>query len=334
MTQTTTSSEQRIRYGQVPGIAKPVARIVQGATMIGDPLNDAQSFALLDGAFALGGNTIDTAHGYNAGESERVIGRWMRGRGVRDQIVLISKGAHPNRDRRRLTPFDITSDLYDSLARLQTDYLDLYFLHRDDPAAPVEPVIEVLNEHRRAGRLRAFGCSNWGSHRIRAANLYARANGLEPFVASSPQFSLAEQVQEPWPNCITISGAAGEAERSWYAREGMALFAWSPLAGGFFSGRFRRDNLETFERELDRVCIRAYASEANFKRLDRVRIVAEERGLTVAQVALAYVMNQPMNLFAVVGPSGAERFRANVEAGAIRLTAQEMAWLDLKSDSR
>jgi aryl-alcohol dehydrogenase-like predicted oxidoreductase len=334
MTETTASTDRSMPYGQIPGIQKPVARVIQGSTMIGGDLNEAQSFALLDAAFELGCNTLDTAHVYCEGESERVIGRWLRARRVRDQMVIITKGAHHNDDRRRLQPFDVTCDLYDSLARLQTDSVDLYLLHRDDLAAPVEPLIDVLNEHRQAGRIRAFGCSNWSVERLQAANAYARSNGLAPFVASSPQYSLAEQVDEPWPNCITISGAAGEAVRDWYAREGMAVLAWSPLAGGFFSGRFRRDNLSTFEKELDRVCIRAYASEDNFKRLDRARILAEERGRTLAQVALAYVMAQPLNVFTVVGPSKGERFKANVEASTLRLSPQELAWLDLKSDSR
>jgi aryl-alcohol dehydrogenase-like predicted oxidoreductase len=106
-------------------------------------------------------------------------------------------------------------------------------------------------------------------------------------------------------------------------------------ASGFFSGRFTRDNLHTFgEREWDRVVVRTYASEANFQRLDRASVLAAEKGLTAAQVALAYVMHHPMNLFAVAGPSSGEKFRANVEACEGRLTPQEMAWLNLRSDSR
>ena len=324
-----------MRYGEIPGLNKPIPRVVQGSTMIGSDLDEAKSFALLDQVFELGCNAIDTAHVYSGGNSERVIGRWLQARGLRDKIVLITKGAAHSQDRRRMTPFDITSDLHDSLARLKTDYVDLYLLHRDDPSAPVEPIIDILNEHRQAGRLRAFGASNWSHPRIEAANAYARANGLESFVASSPQFSLADQIEEPWPLCLTISGPREAAAREWYAQTQMPLLAWAPLASGFFSGRFRRDNLHTFgEREWDRVCVRAYASEANFQRLDRAGILAAEKGLTAAQVAVAYVMNHPMNIFAVVGPSSGERYKANVEACHVQLTPQEMAWLDLRSDGR
>jgi aryl-alcohol dehydrogenase-like predicted oxidoreductase len=324
-----------MRYGEISRVDKPVARVVQGATMIGSNLDEAQSFALLDQVYELGCNTIDTAHVYSSGHSERVIGRWMQARGLRDTIVIITKGAAHSEDRRRMTPFDIASDLHDSLARLKTNYVDLYLLHRDDPDVSVELILDALNEHLRAGRIRALGASNWSHQRLEAANAYARANGLTPFVASSPQFSLAEALNEPWPLCLTISGLREAAARAWYAQTQLPLLAWSPLASGFFSGRYRRDNLHTFgEREWDRVVVRTYASETNFQRLERAMSLAAEKGLTAAQIALAYVMNHPMNTFAVVGPSSSEKFRANVEASEIRLTPQEMAWLDLRSDSR
>jgi aryl-alcohol dehydrogenase-like predicted oxidoreductase len=303
--------------------------------MIGSDMDEAESFALLDRVYGLGCNTFDTAHVYSGGNSERIIGNWMQARGLRDEVVIITKGAAHSDDRRRLTPFDIASDLHDSLARLKTGYIDLYLLHRDDPNVPVEPVIEALNEHIQAGRMRAFGASNWSHRRIEAANAYARANGLEPFVASSPQFSLAESLDEPWPLCISISGPEGAAAREWYTRTQMPVLAWSPLASGFFSGRFRRDNLHTFgDREWDQVAIRTYASEDNFLRLERSGILAAEKGLTAAQVAIAYVANQPMNVFTVVGTHSVERFNANVAASEVRLTPQEMAWLDLRSEDR
>ena len=190
-----------MRYGEIPGVNKPVARVVQGGTMFGSDLDEAQSFALLDQVYELGCNTIDTAHVYSGGNSERIIGRWMQARSLREEIVIITKGAAHSADRRRMTPFDIASDLHDSLARLQADYIDLYLLHRDDPDIPFEPAIEALNEHLHAGRLHAFGVSNWSHQRIGEANAYARTHELEPFVASSPQFSLAESLDEPWPLC-------------------------------------------------------------------------------------------------------------------------------------
>lgn len=323
-----------MRYGEIPGVHKSVARLIQGGTMFGSDLDETESCLLLDQVYDLGCNTIDTAHVYGDGESERLIGKWMQERGLREKIVIITKGAAHSRDRRRMTPFDIAADLHDSLARLRTDYIDLYLLHRDDPDVSVEPIIDSLNEHVQAGRIHAFGASNWAHERIEAANAYARTHGLQPFVASSPQFSLADSQAEPWPLCLSISGSAGKAAREWYAETQMPLLVWSPLASGFFSGKFRRDNLDQFgEREWDEVAIRTYANEENFQRLDRATVLAAEKGLSSAQVALAYVMNHPMNLFAVVGPHSPEKFKANIEARDLELTPQEMAWLDLKIDT-
>src|SRR5688572_6599976 len=224
-----------MQYTQIPGLKKPVARVIQGTTMIGGDLDEAQSFALLDQVHELGCNALDTAHVYSNGDSERIIGRWLQARGLRDEMMIITKGAAHSVDRRRLTPFDIESDLHDSLARLKTDHIDLYLLHRDDPDVPVEPIVDALNGHLETGRLHAFGASNWSHQRLAAANDYAQANGLVPFVASSPQFSLADSFDEPWPLCLSISGSAGKAAREWYAQTQMPVLVWSALASGFFT---------------------------------------------------------------------------------------------------
>ena len=204
-----------MEYGKVKGIDKSVSRLVQGTVMVNSRELD-YSFELLDAVHALGCNTFDTAHVYGGGDNERTVGRWVNERGLREKVVIIGKGAHHSGDRKRVTPFDISADLHDSLARFKFDYIDLYLLHRDDPDVPVGPIVERLNEHVDAGRIRAFGGSNWAHERVEEANEYAEGHGLVPFVASSPNFSLAEQVEEPWGGCISISGPGGEAARKWY----------------------------------------------------------------------------------------------------------------------
>ena len=150
----------------------------------------------------------------------------------------------PLRATHRVTPEDITSDLMTRWNGCRWTHVDLLVLHRDDPAVPVGPIVEILNEHQKAGKVGAFGGSNWTHARIQEANDYAQAHGLTPFAVSSPNFSLAEQVEEPWSNCISISGPQGEEARRFYAASDVALMPWSSLAGGFFSDRFHRDNLE------------------------------------------------------------------------------------------
>ncbi len=322
-----------MRYGQVEGIDKSIPRLVQGTSMKSEEAL-ARGFALFDEWYEAGMTAFDTAHQYGEGDVERVLGKWMEQRGVRDQVVVITKGAHHTQDRKRVTPFDITSDLFDSLARLRTGAVDLYLLHRDDESVPVGPIVDILNEHKSAGRIRAFGASNWRHERIQAANDYAHAHGLTPFAASSIHISLAEQVKEPWRDCISITGAKGRAGYEWYRRTQTPLFAWSSLSGGFFTGRFRPDNLASFSDERDRDCIVAYAYPENFERLERANQRAREKGLTAAQIALAYVINQPLNVFVLVGHQSAAEVRQNLVACDLALAPQEMDWLDLRRDKR
>ena len=316
-----------LRTGTLPGLDKPLPRLVQGTVMVTSS-DEAGSHRLLDEVFALGGTAFDTAHVYGNGDNERTFGRWVRSRGIRDEVVVVAKGAHHNEDRKRVTPFDITADLHDSLARFGFDYVDLYVLHRDDPAVPVGPIVEVLNEHRNAGLIRAFGGSNWSHARVAEANRYAAEHGLTPFAVSSPNFSLAEQVQAPWEGCVSIGGPSGEEARAWYAEQHIPLLTWSSLAGGFFSGRFRRDNLETFTSYLDRLCVTSYAYEENFGRLDRAEQMAADKGVSLPQLALAYVLSQPLDIYALVGCSSGAEFAANIQALELKLSEEERGWLE------
>jgi aryl-alcohol dehydrogenase-like predicted oxidoreductase len=319
-----------MEYGHIEGVSKPISRLVQG-TVAMSPAQPEAALALLDAVYAEGCTALDTAHVYGSGKSERMVGRWLRERGLRDQIVIITKGAHHSEDRQRVTPFDIEADLHDSFARLDTDYIDVYLLHRDDPSVPVGPIVEVLNQYHANGQLGVFGGSNWTHERIEAANEYAYAHNLQPFTVSSPNFSLAEQHKEPWPNCVTIAGEKGETGRAWYAAQHMPLFTWSSLAGGFFSGRFRPDNLDSFTEYFDTVAVDSYCYEDNFQRLERAEALAEQYGVSIAQIALAYVLNQPLDVYALVGCRTVEEFRDNVAALELKLTPGEIAWLELKT---
>ena len=322
-----------MRYGAVEGIGKSIPRLVQGTSMSGADARN-RGFALLDELFEAGMTAFDTAHQYGEGEVERALGRWMQERGVRDQVVIITKGAHHTQDRKRVTPFDISSDMFDSLARLRTETIDLYLLHRDDESVPVAPLMDTLNEHLHAGRIRAFGASNWRHERIQAANDYARAHQLTGFAASSVHISLAEQVKEPWRDCITITGAKGRAGYEWYQRTQMPLFAWSSMAGGFFTGRYLPDNLDALTLDNDRSCILAYGYPENFERLERARVLAQEKGLAATQIALAWVLNQPLNVFVLVGHQSAAEVRQNLVACDVTLTQAELEWLDLRRDEQ
>jgi len=307
------------------GNNKQVSQIVMGTMIIGLKNYD-ESKALLDDALSLGINTFDCALVYGGGDSERALGQWMAERCNREQVYIITKGAHPNRDRARVTSFDITSDLMDSLARLKTNYIDLYFLHRDDTSVPVSIIIDVLNEHHKAGRIRAFGGSNWTHQRIAEANAYAKSKGLVPMTASSPNYGLCEQVDDPWgPGCVTISGPKEAAGRQYYLEQNMPVFAYSSLGRGMLSGRVTRENQKEL---LDNAALKAYAHEVNFKRLDRARKLAEQKGVSVPQIALAYIVNQPFKVFPIVGAASKQELAEAVAAADIVLSEKECRWLD------
>ena len=141
--------------------------------------------------------------------------------------MIIGKGAHtPHCDPASLTP-----QSHESLARLGTDHVDIYLLHRDHPAVPASEFVDVLNEHHAAGRIGVFGGSNWSTARVEEANAYARAHGLQGFAVVSNHFSLARMIDPVWPGCVS---ASDPASRAWFEREPLALFAWSSQARGFF----------------------------------------------------------------------------------------------------
>ncbi len=317
-----------MNYGKLNGIDKPISRLVQGTVMLGSYSQD-ETNKLLDAVLAAGINTFDTAHVYGSGSCETLFGQWVASRGVRDEIVILGKGAHPYDGKNRVTPADIAADISDSLERMQIDTIDLYVLHRDDEALPVGPMMDALNKHVAAGTIKAIGGSNWTTARLAQANAYAAENDLVPMQVSSPNFSLAEQAKPPWDGCITISGPQYAADRDWYADQKMPLFTWSSLAGGFFSGRFTPDNLDSFDNYFDKLCTEVYCFGDNWGRLDRVRKLAQEKGASLAQIAIAYVLNQPtLDTYALIAAWKPEEAADAAKAADISLTAAEIMWLE------
>lgn len=334
-----------MNYGNIKYVDKPVSRLLFGTaipemfaamrSVHGEEPDFAQvldrAFALLDSIYAMGINTFDCANHYG----EEALGEWMKDRGLLDKVVVLTKGAHHNAWRKRVTDYDILSDAHDSLKKLNRDYIDIYVLHRDDPTVPVGPIVEVLNRLHREGKIGAFGASNWTHQRIAEANAYAQAHGLIPFTVSSPNFGLADQVADLWGGgCVTISGPANREAREWYAAQKMPVIAYSSLGRGFFSGRVQSSRPESAREVLDSFAQIGYISDDNFRRLARAEELAAEKGVKVPQIAMAWIMNQPLDVYAVVGSSNPERMKSNIEASELKLTEAECRWLDLEIDQR
>ena len=313
-----------IPSAKVAGYAKSVSRLIMGC-------DNQQTFphacAMFDDYFERGGNAFDTAWLYAGGKQERLLGHWMRTRGVRDQVVVLAKGGHTP----FCTPRDIVRQLHESLDRLKTDHCDFYCLHRDNPDIPAAEFVDALASEQRAGRIRgAFGGSNWSTARIDEANTYAKARGLPGFRLLSNQFSLARMVQAPWGGCLS---AGDPATRAWLAdRAGtpaeVALFAWSSQARGFFTDRAAPDR--TDDAEL----VRCWYAEDNWARRTRLVELAKEKGVTPPAIAAAYVLAQPFPSFALIGPRTLAETDSSLECLRVNLTPADLAWLDLKVASR
>ena len=328
-----------MEYRKVKGIDKPVSRIVFGTdrlrgrqvSLLPNRRLEQQAFSLLDRSFELGCNAFDTARLY--GDSERTLGSWMRDRRNRDEVVVISKGCHPGRSGDpRLSPGGISRDLHASLKALGTDFIDLYLLHYDDPTVQVNPLIERLNRHIDEGKIGAIGTSNWSHERMASANEHAASRGLTSFSASSVQFSLAEWKRSPWAGAKTLAGNGHRAAQEWYSTHEISVFAWSSLARGFFSDHFDPANPDV--NPVSRWCATYFGTEDNIQRLERARTFAREHHITVAQVALAYVLCHPLHAFAVVGCTTTEKFAQNVAAGSLEFDDGTLQWLATGRASR
>ncbi|MGM0838470.1 MAG: aldo/keto reductase [Bacillota bacterium] len=300
-------------------IEKKCSRLIMGTAHFYQYDSKEQAFAILDAYIRVGGNMFDSAHQYI--DSEVILGEWLEARKNRNEIFILTKGAHPDDGEPgpRLNPKAITKDINESLERLRTNYIDFYALHRDDLTVEVASIIEVLNEHIAAGKIHAIGASNWTHERIQQANEYAAKAGLIGFTFSSPNLSLAKCNEPRWPGCVSVD----EKISNWHKGTQMPLLSWSSQAGGFFSGRFTPENRENEEM------VRVYYSEENWERFQRAEQIAREKDANVLQIALAYVLNQPYPTAAIIGPEKVEELTSSVDGSKIALTSQEMDWLDL-----
>ena len=223
----------------------------------------------------------------------------------------------------------IREQMETSLETLQSDYIDLFLLHRDDPDTPVGEIMETLHEAKREGKIRLFGVSNWTVNRIREGNLYALQNRIEDFSVSSPNYGLALQMDDLWGGgCGSIAGPKHLNDRIWYTGTQMPVIAYSSLGRGFFSGKFRSDDPEGARRVLDSYAQKGYLYPENLQRLKRAEEMAQQKGLTVPEIAMRYLFASPMNLFAVVSTTKPERLDSHIEAAANPLTPEEARQLE------
>lgn len=276
-----------------------------------------QSDRLLDAYIEAGGNFFDTAHMYchwlpgGNGLSEISIGDYVRRRGLKNVVIATKGGCASNWRYRttdaRFTPGRLIADIDDSLARLETETIALYYMHRDDPGIPVAEIMDTLHAEIRRGRIRFIAASNWHVARLAEANEYARSKNLQPFVLSEPNWCLAAHKVR--------FGLNSPGQIEWHSETRMPVAPFSPTAQGFFTGSAAASE-------------QAYGTPENHARRERAAELAKKYRVTPTQIALAWLLNHPFPVFPILGTSNPERLNEGIEAAQIQLTEAELAWLD------
>ncbi|MCC6147967.1 MAG: aldo/keto reductase [Anaerolineaceae bacterium] len=301
-----------------------VSKICLGAMTYGDPkwrdwvLPEEAGRPFIQRALDLGINFFDTSDMYSVGTSEEILGRALRDFAARHKVVIATKvywptGEDPN--ERGLSRKHVMAAVDASLRRLETDYIDLYYIHRWDYETPIEETLETLNDLVRAGKVRYLGASSMFAWQFAKSLCLADRHGWSRFVAMQNHYNLVyrEEEREMIPLCMD---------------EGIAIVPWSPLGRGFLSGnRTREDYGDTVRAKSDEMS-RAYYGEASFQILDRVAALAKEKSASPAQVALAWIFNKPFVTAPIIGASKMKHLEEAVAALEIRFTPAEMASLE------
>lgn len=300
---------------KIADLAMPISQLVIGC----DNKDDIASGAVVwDAWMEAGGNAFDTGFVYGGGHHEKVLGSWITNRGVAKDIVTIVKGAHTP----YCLPRAIEAQLNISLERLCLDHAPIYIMHRDNPAVPVGEFVDALNRLQKAGRIGAFGGSNWSVARIDEANSYAAAKGLKPFTILNNNLSLAVMERPVWDGCIT----SNNAETLTYLRESNTThLSWSSQARGYFLPEALRSRLPA-----DTSPETCFGSSANSERRTRAEKLAKQHGVSPHNIATAWVLGQSFPSLALVGPRSPGEIASTLPALGLRLSAEEISWLNLE----
>ena len=307
-----------------------VSNLCLGTMTFGSETDEEGSYAQLDRFVEAGGTLVDTADVYSSGASEEIIGRWFADRpaDLTERVVLATKGRfamgqEPN--ALGLSTRHLTRALDASLSRLQRDQVDLYQVHAHDPWTPLEETLRTLGGFIAAGKIGYYGLSNFTGWQLTKAVHLARALNVPPPVTLQPQYSLIVREIE-WEIVPAVLDA------------GMGLLPWSPLGGGWLSGKYSRDQRPTGDTRLGddpNRGMEAYdrrSTERTWEIIDAVQKVAEDRGVSMAEVALAWVTDRPGVTSTILGARTTEQLEANLKAADLHLDPEETAALDAASD--
>lgn len=296
--------------------------------MGGGGIDDAASANILDHYIEAGGNFIDTAHCYSdwipaeRSRSEKFLGQWFRERGIRDKIILSTKGAHPSFDAihiPRMSLKEVQADLDSSLRLLGVDCVDIYWLHRDDRNRPVEEILTMLDDFRRAGKIRYAGFSNWRMYRAESARKAASAMGLPGFMVSQNQWSLGQaDAAKGDPTWAYLD----EPFINWHHDYNFTAIPYTSQANGYF----RRLERGTIDQASDLVMGLFHHAE-NQRHFARIQKLQKETGYSVGQIVLGYLIAHPFPVFPIVGPKNTADLDEALGAVEVKLTPEQVEYL-------
>lgn len=336
----------KMTYSQVGDIKKPAAKICMGSMVL--TLKDdvtgsewmektkADSFTFMDEAYELGYDTYDTAIIYAGQESELTIGEWMEDRGLREKMFILDKGGALCTSLTKFGPEAMMRDIFISLDRLRTNYIDLYMPHRDNPEVPIEELIDALAYMQQKGYIHGYGGSNWiDINRTKRAIEYAKEKGYPEFIAAQPGYTLAVPIDHAWSEtdeCLNDPKYRKNLE--FYKETQMAIFTWSSMARGFWSGVYDRGTAPKYKDTWDKTCIKSFWGEPNWQRMDRVKEYSVHIGASVPNIALAWLLNQPLKIHPIIGANNRADLESNLVALDIKMDQQTREWLNLEADER
>jgi aryl-alcohol dehydrogenase-like predicted oxidoreductase len=286
-----------------------VSSLCLGTVQFGTGLAGEDAIRQLDIFTDQGGNFIDTAHVYgdwvpgDTARSERLLGDWIHKKKNREKLVISTKGAHPRLEAMhipRCTPGDIEKDLNESLKCLGTDYLDMYFLHRDDVSLPAGELISCLESARRQGKIRHYGCSNWTLKRIKEAAAYAKEQGAEGFSCNQLKWSLAEPNAENIPDKSMVL-MDGETY-AWHRESGISVTAYQAIANGWFSKLYAGSPVSEALKKL-------YENDVNSRIFKIISRAAAKLSLSITAISLGYILSHPFAAVPIASFTGENQLK-------------------------
>lgn len=304
------------------------AAIVLGTDDFGSAVELDRAYAVMDRYYEAGGNIFDTARVYadwlpgGSGASERTVGSWIKDRGARDKVIISTKCSHPplgQMDISRLSFKDMESDTTESLKLLQTDYIDILWLHRDDRNMPIEEIAENLYKLSRKGTVRYFGVSNWKADRIEALK---KLNAVK-MIGSQIKWSYGatNPAYEDDPTLVEMD----DNEKAYYQQSDVNIFAFASQAKGFFS---KYDN--GGEAELSKKAAQRYLCEENLKRYEKAKALAEKYNMPISAVILAYITSRTdINAYAIAGAKNASQIEDCLKGADLKLTQEDYTFLEM-----